>query len=75
VRPARPLLFAVIGTQLVATLLAVYGVFMEPIGWGWALVVWGYSLVWFLLEDRVKLLAYQLFAQQPALLWRRRSVA
>jgi H+-transporting ATPase len=75
VRPARPLLFAVIGTQLAATLLAVYGVFMEPIGWGWALVVWGYSLVWFLLEDRVKLLAYQLFAQQPTLLWRRRSVA
>ncbi len=75
VRPARPLLFAVIGTQLVATLLAVYGVFMEPIGWGWALVVWGYSLLWFLVEDQVKLLAYQLFGQQPTLLRRYRRIS
>ncbi len=61
IRPARILLVAVIGTQLVATLTAVYGVFMTPIGWGWALFVWGYALVWFLMNDRVKLLAYRVF--------------
>ena len=61
IRPAQILLFAVIGTQLVATLTAVYGVFMTPIGWGWALFVWGYALVWFLVNDRVKLLAYRVF--------------
>ncbi len=61
IRPARILLVAVIGTQLVATLTAVYGVFMTPIGWGWALFVWGYALVWFLVNDRVKLLAYRVF--------------
>jgi H+-transporting ATPase len=60
-RPARILLFAVIGTQLVATLIAVYGVFMPPIGWGWALGVWIYAFVWFLFNDRVKLLAYKVF--------------
>jgi H+-transporting ATPase len=70
VRPALPLLLAVVGTQLVATLLAVYGILMAPIGWGWALLVWGYSLLWFLLEDRVKLLAYDLFGQRPTLLRR-----
>ena len=58
-RPARVLLVAVFGTQMVATLLAVYGVFMTPLGWGWALFVWGYALVWFLVNDRVKLLAYR----------------
>ncbi|MFQ6537815.1 MULTISPECIES: plasma-membrane proton-efflux P-type ATPase [Aphanothece] len=73
VRPALPLLLAVVGTQLLATLVAVHGLFMAPIGWGWALLVWGYSLVWFLLEDRVKLLAYQLFGHQPTLLRRRPS--
>ena len=26
--------------------------------WGWALFVWGYALAWFLVNDRVKLLAY-----------------
>jgi H+-transporting ATPase len=61
IRPARILLLAVVGTQLIATLTAVYGVFMTPIGWGWALFVWGYALVWFLVNDRVKLLAYRLF--------------
>jgi H+-transporting ATPase len=61
IRPARILLVAVIGTQIVATLTAVYGVFMTPIGWGWALFVWGYALVWFLFNDRVKLIAYRIF--------------
>jgi H+-transporting ATPase len=61
IRPARILWAAVLGTQIVATLIAVYGVFMTPLGWGWALFVWGYALVWFLINDRVKLLAYQAF--------------
>jgi H+-transporting ATPase len=26
--------------------------------WGWSLFVWGYALAWFLLNDRLKLLAY-----------------
>jgi H+-transporting ATPase len=37
--------------QAAATLIAVYGVFMAPIGWGWALFVWGYALAWFLVND------------------------
>jgi len=60
IRPARILLMAVFGTQTVATLIAVYGLFMTPLGWGWALFVWGYALAWFLVNDRVKLLAYRL---------------
>jgi H+-transporting ATPase len=61
IRPARILWAAVLGTQIVATLIAVYGLFMTPLGWGWALFVWGYALVWFLLNDRVKLVAYRIF--------------
>ena len=60
IRPARILVIMVCGTQVVATLIAVYGLFMPPIGWGWALAVWGYSSVWFFVNDRVKLLAYQI---------------
>jgi len=59
--PARVLLAAVIGTQLIATVFAVYGILMTPIGWGWGLVVWGYALAWFLLNDRIKLAAYRIF--------------
>jgi H+-transporting ATPase len=61
IRPARILWLAVLGTQTLATLIAVYGVFMTPLGWGWALFVWGYALAWFLVNDRVKLLAYRVF--------------
>jgi H+-transporting ATPase len=70
IRPARVLLLAVFGTQIVATLIAVYGLFMTPLGWGWALFVWGYALAWFLVNDQVKLLAYRILdpakARTPA---------
>ncbi len=61
IRPAKILWIAVLGTQIVATLIAVYGLFMTPLGWGWAGFVWGYALLWFLLNDRLKLLAYRIF--------------
>jgi H+-transporting ATPase len=32
--PARILWVAVLGTQIIATLIAVYGLFMTPLGWG-----------------------------------------
>ena len=60
IRPARILVLAVTGAEVIATMLAVYGIFMTPIGWRWALVVWGYALIWFLLTDRVKLAAYRI---------------
>jgi H+-transporting ATPase len=61
IRPAKILWMAVLGTQTVATLIAVYGLFMTPLGWGWAAFVWGYALAWALVNDRVKLLAYRIF--------------
>ena len=69
IRPARVLLLAVLGTQTLATLIAVYGLFMAPIGWGWAFVVWGYALAWFFVSDRVKLVASRIFTSaQPVFL-------
>jgi H+-transporting ATPase len=61
IKPARILLAAVLGTQLLATLIAVYGIFMTPLGWGWAGLVWAYALIWFLIEDWVKQRAYGVF--------------
>jgi len=72
IRPARILLIAVLGTQLIATVLAVYGILMTPIGWGWGLAVWGYALAWFLINDRIKLAAYRIFDPKgPTLLSRK----
>jgi H+-transporting ATPase len=66
IRPAKILWIAVLGTQIIATLFAVYGFLMTPVGWGWALFVWGYALAWFLVNDRVKLLAYWIFDRPNA---------
>lgn len=67
IRPKRVLVTAVVATQVVATLIAVYGVFMTPIGWGLAALVWGYALVWFLISDRIKLVAYRVFDRPIAI--------
>ncbi len=60
IRPARILLLAVLGTQVLATCIAVLGIFMTPLGWRYAALVWGYALVWFVATDRVKLIGYRL---------------
>ena len=59
IRPARILLLAVLGTQAVATFFAITGIFMSPLPWTLALLVWGYAGAWFLITDRIKLLAYK----------------
>jgi H+-transporting ATPase len=66
IRPARILWIAVLGTQILATLIAVYGLFMTPLGWGWSLFVWGYALAWFLVNDRVKLATYWILDRAKA---------
>lgn len=60
-KPALPLLLAVLGTQMIATLIVVYGIILPPIGWKLALFVWGYALSWFVFNDLVKLAAYRIF--------------
>jgi H+-transporting ATPase len=63
-RPSKILFGAVVGTQTVATLITVYGLFMSPIGWKWAAIVWGYCLVWFFIEDRMKLVGHRIFDEE-----------
>jgi len=64
IKPSRVLLLAVIGTQIVATIIAVYGFLMEPLGWKYAGIVWGYALIWLFVEDGTKQLAYKIFSKE-----------
>jgi H+-transporting ATPase len=41
-------------TQVVGTVLAVYGILMQPLGWVLAGFVWGYAFMFFLINDSVK---------------------
>lgn len=70
-RPAPILLLAVIGTQVLATLIAAYGLFMTPIGWGWSAFVWAYAMAWVLFNDRVKLVAYGFIEAEHPILTKR----
>ncbi|WP_131116464.1 plasma-membrane proton-efflux P-type ATPase [Lichenihabitans psoromatis] len=61
IRPAKILWMAVLGTQVVATLIAIFGFgLVTPLAWYWALLVWGYALAWALVNDRAKLLTYRI---------------
>jgi H+-transporting ATPase len=67
IRPARILWMAVLGTQVVATCIAIFGLgLVTPLGWNWALLVWGYALAWALVNDRVKLLTYRILDSAKA---------
>lgn len=46
-------------TRIVGTLIAVYGIFITPIGWKYALWMWAYALIWFVFNDMVKIAAYK----------------
>jgi H+-transporting ATPase len=62
--PSWKLIVSAETTQVFGTLAAVYGWFVEPIGWTNALAVWAYSLIWFLVDSAVKVNIYRLLNYQ-----------
>lgn len=66
-RPSNVLLFAVIITQIIATFIATYGIFMQPIGWKLAGMVWIYAIIWFLIADFAKLFTYKVMEEEHQL--------
>ncbi len=60
-----PLLFwATFGTEILGTLIAVYGFLIAPIGWEYALWIWAYVLVWFVFNDIVKMWSYRMLRKK-----------
>jgi len=62
--PAPLLLGATFSTEIIGTLIAVYGVLITPIGWEYALWMWVYALAWFLVNDAVKEATYRMLRMQ-----------
>jgi H+-transporting ATPase len=62
--PDWRLFVATEATQILGTLAAVYGWFVEPIGWPYALAVWAYALAWFPIENLAKVLIYRMIHTQ-----------
>ncbi|RBO51517.1 plasma-membrane proton-efflux P-type ATPase [Rhodovulum sp. BSW8] len=49
-------------TQVIGTLIAVYGVLVTPIGWTAALLVWAYCLAWLPVEGAIAMAVRRLYA-------------
>jgi H+-transporting ATPase len=62
--PAGVLFWTTETTQLVGTLLAVYGVFMKPLGWNLAVFVWIWALAFFVINDFIKIYFYKRFEKK-----------
>ena len=60
IKPAKPLFLAIVGTQLTATLLTVYGILLPAMGWNLAILVWVYALAGFIIIDFLKVRFYKL---------------
>jgi H+-transporting ATPase len=60
VRPATILLVAVVGTQVLATGIAVGGLLMTPLPWQYAALAWGWALAFLLILDAAKLATYRI---------------
>ena len=60
IKPKRILFIAIVATQLIATLMVVYGIILPAMGWGLALFIWVYALGFFFLTDSLKVLLYKL---------------
>jgi H+-transporting ATPase len=65
--PAPLLFVATFGTEIIGTLIAVYGLWIAPIGWKYALWMWAYALLWFLFNNVVKIWAYRLMRRREVI--------
>ncbi len=71
-KPSAILFWTAVITKLLATFAAVYGLLMVPIGWKWAGLIWAYALAWFVINDRVKLIAYRIFEKEKSWVFARK---
>ena len=59
IMPSAILFWSAVITKFLATLIAVYGWYVTPLGWNLALIVWVYCLTTFVIIDFLKVLFYR----------------
>ncbi len=66
--PSSKLFFAIVATQIAAVLMCSQGWLVPPLPWKIIGLVWGYNLLWMILQDIVKLGLYRVL--DPARSWK-----
>ena len=64
--PSWLLFGATFSTRVLGTLIAVYGFLITPIGWRYAIYIWGYALAWFVFNDAIKIMTYRWLRKHKA---------
>jgi H+-transporting ATPase len=67
--PSSKLFFAIVAAQIAAILMCSQGWLVPSLSWRIIGFVWGYNLVWMILQDGVKLGLYGIL--DPARSWKR----
>jgi H+-transporting ATPase len=57
--PSKPLLTAILGTQIAAALIVGFGFLVAPLPWSYVGFIWAYCIVWAFIEDWAKLAIYK----------------
>jgi H+-transporting ATPase len=70
IRPSAVLFWSAVATKILATLIAVYGWYISPLGWKLAFLVWGYALAAFFITDVLKVRLHRLL-EHKGLIFRR----
>ncbi|MBT3182235.1 MAG: plasma-membrane proton-efflux P-type ATPase [Deltaproteobacteria bacterium] len=60
IMPSAALFWSAVVTKILATLLAVYGWYVTPIGWKLAGLVWGYAILELIVTDFLKVRLYRI---------------
>jgi len=57
--PAKVLIAAILGTQILAVLIVGFGFLVAPVPWSYIGFIWAYCIVWVFIEDSAKLHLYK----------------
>jgi H+-transporting ATPase len=68
IAPSGIFLSLVMGTNVIATLISVYGIFMPGINWALAGFIWGFTFGAFLIQDAIKLKVYKYLVPEISIL-------
>ena len=60
IKPSHQLFIAIVATQLIATLITVYGILLPAMGWFLAAIIWTEALIAFFIIDALKVQYYKI---------------
>ena len=58
--PSLKFFIPAFSSRIIGTIIAAFGILMEPVSWKAVGYIWVYSTVWFLFNDQIKVISYKL---------------